>query len=216
MLPSMKARLLLALALALPLAACPRQADGAAPAPAADDQPSGPLAKPGDEQRLSVKIAALTKLREELETIRGELGDEAKRAASLNVLYTTLRNRVGPGRSDEIVAAVRASRAAEQPPAAVAGGPMSRLERLTRLSATAGQLMVREEAADDDSEVVAVLKKRLHAEQEATAPVLAAAKLGSEALEHVAELEQVVGELAKVAEAEGLPVQPLPKKTTAP
>jgi hypothetical protein len=198
--------------LALLLAAgCPRQADDDAP-DVRGAEAAGRSARPGEEQRLSVKIAALTKLREELETVRGELSGDAKRAASLNVLYVTLRNRLGAERSDEIVAAVRASRAADRPPAAAAGGPMNRRERLTRLQTTGTSLMVPEVAGDGDSKVVALLKRRLAAEQQATGPVLAAAKLGADALAHVEELEQVVGELAKVAEAEGIPVKPLPKR----
>lgn len=204
----------LGLLLCAPLIGCPEEAKN-------EEAAAGdlPFAKGDEDKRLSVKIAALISLRDELETLRKELGADAKRADSLNVLYLTLRNRVGAERTDEIVAAVRASRAAErqqpQGERAPAGAPMNRQERLTRLADTAGTLMLPEFPTEQDSDIVAVLKKRLAAEQEATLPVLSAAGLARKALDHVGELEQVVGELAKIAEAEGIPVKALPKKAIA-
>jgi len=181
---------------------------------------AGTVAKTKEQRRLSAKIAALVALREELEAVREGLGADAKTAKSLNAIFVALRKRVGEKRADDVAAAVRTARAGRKQAAknAAAGRarlpekePLSNLQRLTKLQQTSHKLMAAESApgtalaADEDRSVLEILRQRLAAEQEATRPVLAAAELGRQALIHVDELKEVVGELAKIAEAEGRP-----------
>lgn len=160
---------------------------------------AAPLAESPEERRLAVKAAMILRVVEEVEKVREGLGEDAARAEILNQRFEALKARVGPARAEAVIAAVRSAQASEPPSTEPASGPLSNLERLTRLEETATDLLGPETLLPDDSAAVTELKRAVIDQQENLGSVLGASRLAKKALEHVEELARVVEALEREA-----------------
>jgi len=206
----MKALLPLALLVAA-LAACPKSEDTRQAAAASPERPQpnytevlkplprtlveappaegGPVAKTGEEMRLSVKIAALKTLADEIELARAEVPDHEKELEALLGRFKAVKEKLPEDEVKTTVAEVAQAIALEP---MTGQGPAELRLRLGELEKRSAPLLAREELVEGDTAQVAALKAELRRQQNAIVPAAGASRFAAGALTKLEELRRAV------------------------